>query len=201
MVPLPRAARLPCGPLLHHDSEIVQLLNGCLDISTDLRSIFRRCSGNLSHRNHTPVSPRPSRQSDHRGIEIAGPDLDLLPSRCLGPQHRTLPKIARVRIRIGDAERDRIRPNRQKRIGPRRRVMYIDVHTLRRQRNAGKLLSLLIACCRAGLCRGLGLVFGIYGTLCNANDRLFLLMTSNQRADQQPGDCRKPARLLGETHT
>jgi len=171
---------LPSRPLLNDDPQIIQLLDRRLHIASSLWPVLGNYAGHFGESDHAAVAPCALRQCDNRLRKVARPDLDLLPSRSLGSQHRALANIAWIRVCLNDPEVYRIRSYSQKWIRPRRGIVNIHIEALCRQRNAGQCLALLIADRSARLRGCLGLLLGIHGVFGDTDDSLLLFVAGNK---------------------
>jgi len=157
---------LASGPLRDDDAEIVELLDGCLDIAAGTLRVFRIGMSSLRDNDDAAIAPGTGRNGGNRPSQILGTNLRLLP--------------ASGGLAVGsDAQSQHVGTGGEEGIGPSRGVMHVGVEAFGGQRNPRKLNPLLVALTR----RGLRLALGIDRGLRHTDDRLLFLAASHNAAD------------------
>ena len=183
-------------PLFHHNAQVVEPLDDCLDVAANFGAVFARSQRRLRHRDHAAVMPGASRQRNQGRGQVAGTQLQFLAPGRIGTQQRSLPHGAGIRILHGHAEGEVFGVDGNERIEPCAGLVNIHIHALCGQGDTGQLSPLAIDFCGCGL----GLVLRVYGALGHVGYGLLFLVAGNKRDRKQQGKAQKSADLKGLLH-
>ena len=140
-----RRCALPRRPLFDDHAEVVELADDGFDVAADHGAVFGRGRGGFGDGDHAAIGPRAGRNGGDGFAEIGEAQLELLAARGRRAEHGSLPYRAGVGIGQNDAQRERVGADRKKRIGPRSRVVDIDIEAFGGQRDQLELGALLVA--------------------------------------------------------
>jgi len=191
-----RRPALPRGPFLHHQAQVVQVLDGGFEVAADLRPVFSWSLGQLGDGDHAAVVPCAGGDGNDGFIEIGGPQLQFLATCAFWPKNRALAYVAGVCIGQQDAESEVLRAHDEKGIRPPRGFVDIDIKALGGQRNLLKLCAVQVELAFFGLC----LLFGFNRVLrYSFNGALFFAASQKSDGKQQP-DGGESIDFCAETH-